>query len=122
MRLAGIFALALLALAPQAASAQGCEIVRLGADFTAGDLSGSAPAEGVLCYDLRFGQGQNISVELVSGENVTVSAPGYYDARNDRMYLGDLPGRLELRVFQLMRSATPQPFALRIRFEPPGNG
>jgi len=112
---------ALALLAPQIVRAETCNVVRFDAGFTAGDLKGTAPAKGTICYDLRFPQGQNLSIELV-GENVTVSAPGYYDARSDRMFLGDLPGRLELRLFQLMRSGTPQPFVLRIRFEPPGNG
>jgi hypothetical protein len=109
-------------LAPQLASAQDCLIVRLKSDFTAGDIKGGAPADDLLCYDLRFEQGQNLSIELINGTNVSVTVPGYYDDRPGRMYLGDLPGQLEVRVFQLMRSATPQPFVLRIRGEAPGNG
>lgn len=114
--------LALALLAPLAAQAETCRVIRFDAGFTTGDLKGTAPADGTVCYDLRFPQGQNLSIELVGGRNVAVSAPGHFDARSDRMFLGDLPGRLELRVFQLMRSVTPQPFALRVRFEAPGNG
>jgi hypothetical protein len=122
MRLAKAMSLACALLTPQAIHADTCQILRFGAGFTTGDLNGSAPQEGEICYDLRFPTGQNLSIELVGGQNVSVSAPGYFDARSDRIFLGDLPGQIELRVFQLMRAPSPQPFALRIRFEPPGNG
>lgn len=113
---------AFAALAPLLAQAQACQTVRLPPGFSTGDIQGMAPAEGILCYDLRMPRGQNMSIELVSGRNVSVSVLGYYDARNDRMFIGDLPGQLEVRVFQLMRAAAPEPFAVRLRFEPPGNG
>ncbi|GKY87779.1 hypothetical protein [Sinisalibacter aestuarii] len=117
------FALAaLLALAPAAASAQSCAIVELEAGFTAGDLSGIAPPEGVLCYELHIPRGQNMSIEVINGINVAVTVPDYYDARSARTFIGDLPERLELRVFQLLRSVRPEPFTVRLRFEPPGNG
>lgn len=122
MRHAKAVSLALALLAPQTIHADTCQILTFGAGFTTGDLNGTAPGEGAICYDLRFPQGQNLSIEIVGGQNVTVSAPGYFDARSDRIFLGDLPGRLELRVFQLERAAMPQPFALRVRFEAPGNG
>lgn len=122
MTISRLAVLAFLLVAPQLANAQDCPVVRLKADFTAGDIKGIAPAEGFLCYDLRFGQGQNLSIELINGTNVSVTVPDFYDDRTDRMYLGDLPGQLELRVFQLMRSVTPQPFTVRIRAEAPGNG
>ena len=99
-----------------------CPVVPLQAGFESGDLKGTAPADGVACFDLRFPEGQNLSIELVSGKNVSISVPGYYDDRTDRMFLGDLPGRLEVRVFQLMRAVAPEPFSVRIRFEAPGNG
>ncbi|MEZ5910895.1 MAG: hypothetical protein R3D84_00680 [Paracoccaceae bacterium] len=108
--------------APGIPKAGACPVVQLPADFTIGDLQGTAPAEGFVCYDVRFPMGQNLSIELVSGRNVSVTVPGYYDDRVDRMFLGDLPGQLEIRVFQLMRAATPQDFSVRIRFEAPGNG
>ena len=117
-----VAAAAVAAMVPVPSQAQSCQTVQLKADFVTGDLQGVAPADGVVCFDLRVPQGQNVSIELVSGRNVSVSAPGYFDARNDRMFLGDLPGQLEVRVFQLMRSASPEPFAVRIRFEAPGNG
>lgn len=122
MRLAILPFLAAMFLTPQAATAENCQIVQLDAGFKAGDLKGTAPADGIICYDLRFPKGQNLSIELASGRNVAITVPGHYDARNDRMFLGDLPGRLEVRVFQLMRAVNPQPFAVRIRFEAPGNG
>jgi hypothetical protein len=121
-RFAQLAVAALFAFSPLAATAQSCGVVQLDAGFSSGDLSGTAPADGVACFDLRFPRGQNLSIELVSGRNVTVSVPGHYDARSDRMFLGDLPGQLDVRVFQLDRAATPQPFVLRIRFEEPGNG
>lgn len=115
-------AAAFAAMVPVSSQAQSCQTVELKADFATGDLKGLAPADGVACFNLRVPRGQNMSIELVGGRNVSISAPGYYDARNDRMFLGDLPGQLEIRVFQLMRSASPEPFAVRIRFEAPGNG
>lgn len=112
-----------LAIAPPSASfAQTCEIVPLEASFKVGELRGIAPTNGITCFDLRIPKGQNMSIELANGQNVSISVPGYYDDRTDRMFIGDLPERLEVRVFQLMRSATPQPFTVRVRFEPPGNG
>lgn len=116
-------ALATLAIAlPNSSRAETCPVVPLQAGFEIGDLKGMAPADGIVCYDLRFPEGQNLSIELVSGQNVSISVPGYYDDRPDRMFLGNLPGRLEIRVFQLMRAASPQEFSVRIRFEAPGNG
>lgn len=116
-----ILAAAILALLPHFALAQECQVFEYPAGFEAGDLEGTAPADGVVCFDLRIPQGQNLSIELVSGQNVSVSVPGYYDDRPDRMFIGDLPGQVEVRVFQSMRAAAPQPFTLRIRFEQPGN-
>ena len=101
--------------------AQSCQHVPLPAGFTVGDIKGVAPADGVVCYELTMPKGQNISVEVASGRNIATSGPDW-DARADRLFIGDLPGRMELRVFQLMRSAQPEPFAVRIRFEAPGNG
>lgn len=114
--------LAVAIAAPGPSRGQSCPIVSLAADFKAGDLKGTAPADGVACYELRFPEGQNMSIELLDSQNVTASVPGHYDSRSDRMFLGNLPGHLEVRVFQLMRSAGEQPFTLRIRFEAPGNG
>jgi len=122
MRHAKAVCLVLALLSPQAINADTCKVLTFAPGFTTGDLNGTAPAEGTICYDLRFPVGQNLSIELLGGQNVTVSAPGYFDARSDRIFLGDLPGRLELRVFQLERTAKPLPFALRVRFEAPGNG
>ncbi|MBF9029023.1 hypothetical protein HKCCE3408_01330 [Rhodobacterales bacterium HKCCE3408] len=122
MRTKLIAALAALTLWPQVSLAQECQVIDLPAGFEAGALEGVAPVDGVVCFDLRFPRGQNLSIELASGQNVSVSVPGYYDDRPDRMFLGDLPGELEIRVFQLMRSPTSQPFTLNIRFEQPGNG
>ncbi len=116
-----VAALLVLAIAlPGASHAQGCDVVRLESDFASGDLRGTTPADGMACFDLRVPQGQNLSIELESGRNVSISVPGYYDARNDRMFLGDVPGPLEIRVFQLMRAAAPEQFAVRIRFEDAG--
>lgn len=122
MRLLLSIMVALAVASPGISQAQTCAVVPLQAGFQVGDLTGTAPADGIACFDLRFPQGQNLSIELVSGQNVSVSVPGYYDDRTDRMFLGNLPGRLEIRVFQLMRAVAPQQFAVRIRFEPPGNG
>lgn len=122
MRISVLFTAAILAATPAALVAQACQPVTFQSDFTAGDILGTAPAEGVLCYMLQLTPGQNVSLEVVTGDNVAITVPGYFDARSDRTYIGDLPARLEVRVFQLMRSVTPQPFTLRIRFEPPGNG
>lgn len=113
---------AFVAAAPAGqALAQGCQRVELPAGFTVGDIKGVAPADGVICYDLVVPQGQNLSVEVVSGRNIITSGPGW-EARSDRMFVGDLPGRMKLGVGQLMRAAEPEPFAVRVRFEAPGNG
>lgn len=118
-----LFIVAALATSPPGTShAETCPVVPLQADFQIGDLKDTAPADGIACFDLRFPEGQNLSIELVSGRNVSISVPGHYDDRTDRMFLGNLPGRLEIRVYQLMRAVEPEPFAVRIRFEAPGNG
>jgi hypothetical protein len=122
MRIVKFLVCVVLLTTPQLALAQACQVVRLSAGFSAGDVKGIAPADGIVCYDLQFPRGQNISIELASGKNVAITVPGHFDARTQRMFMGDLPGRLEVRVFQLMRAVTPQPFAVRIRFEAPGNG
>lgn len=123
MRRALLFFLSSIAIGAWAgpSTAQSCQRVELPAGFTVGDIKGVAPAEGIVCYDLIMPQGQNISVEVVSGRNIATSGPGW-DARADRLFIGDLPGQMELRVFQLMRAVQPEDFAVRIRFEPPGNG
>lgn len=122
MRLVPLILLGILCFAPHQGQAQGCLRLDLDSTFVIGDIPGDAPPEGFICYDLSFPRGQNMSIELASGRNVSISVPGYYDARNDRQFLGDLPGHLEIRVFQLLRSARPEPFLVRLRSEPPGNG
>ncbi|SES95214.1 hypothetical protein [Paracoccus homiensis] len=103
------------------AAAQGCQSVTLPANFTTGDIKGTAPADGMVCYDIKLPRGQNISIEVASGRNIIFTGPGW-DARSDRIFVGDLPGRLKISVGQLMRAAQPEPFAIRLRFEDAGNG
>jgi hypothetical protein len=116
---AAAYLCAALLLSLQPATAQTCTPVEMEGDTR---IEGIAPPDGVVCYDLRFPQGQNLSLEVLDGINVSLTVPGYYDARNDRQFIGNLPGKLEIRVFQLMRSVTEEPFTVLVRFEPPGNG
>lgn len=96
-----------------------CETITLDGDTT---IEGEAPADGALCYTFETLPSNNLSIEVVRGQNTTVSVPGYYDARSDRMFMAGLPKTLEVRVFQVMRAAAPEPFSVLIRLEPPGNG
>ncbi len=96
-----------------------CETITLDGDTT---IEGEAPADGALCYTFETLPSNNLSIEVVRGQNTAVSVPGYYDARSDRMFMAGLPKTLEVRVFQVMRAAAPEPFSVLIRLEPPGNG
>lgn len=121
-RRVAVFLSAFWALVPIGAFANECLTLTLDSSFVIGDIPGDAPAEGYICYDVFVPQGQNMSIEVASGRNVAVTVPGYYDARSDRMFIGNLPGHLEIRAFQVLRAVQPQPFLVRLRFEAPGNG
>ncbi|MEC7762848.1 MAG: hypothetical protein VX874_13165 [Pseudomonadota bacterium] len=96
-----------------------CESITLDGDTY---IDGEAPADGVLCYTFDTLPSNNLSIQVTRGENTAVTVPGYYDARSDRMFMAGLPETLEVRVFQVMRAAEPEPFTVVIRLEPPGNG
>ncbi|GGL67184.1 hypothetical protein [Wenxinia marina] len=115
--------LSLLALFATPAAAQECRTLQFPEGFTSGQVTGEASSEVTACFLLVVPPGQNISID-VEGPGMVHAMPGQWDAMDQRMFLGDYPGRpnpLQVNVAPLMR-APMTPFTLTVRFEPPGNG
>lgn len=115
---------AVLSLVSGLASAQSCAPVAFPAGYTTGAITGTAPADGVVCYRLDMApHDANLRIE-VEGTNVIFSYDDGFNAGDARQSVEMVPEgpAVEVRVGQLMRSATPQDFRLVVTFLPPGNG
>lgn len=108
-RLIAVLVLALLFAGT--AYAEKCETIRFKRGTSSGTVTGMAPPDGVLCYRISTGAGQTASVEI-KGANCIFSMEGA-DAR-DRYSFVTEKKTYEIRVGQLMRSITPEPFTLSV--------
>jgi len=109
-----IFPLLLVALFwTQPAAAQSCTEIRFARGASSADITGAAPADGVLCYSFATGAGQQARVRVLEGRNTAFSIEGLADARDDLDFRTEAK-TYRMRVFQLMRSARDEPFRIRV--------
>ena len=112
----------LLALASLAASclvivagpaqAQSCQPIQFERGTYSGTVSGTAPPEDVVCYEVSTGAAQRAEVS-VKGRNVIFSIVGVVDAQ-DRYSFTTEKKTYRILVGQLMRSITDEPFSLTV--------
>ena len=94
------------------ATAQDCAPIRFAPGAVSGQIRGVAPPDDVLCYSVGTGAGQTMTV-AVTGRNMFVSVPGVADAQ-DAIRFTTAAGTYQVRVGQLMRSVTDEPFVLDV--------
>lgn len=104
-------ALVLAFLFTGAAQAEQCETIRFKRGESSGTVTGMAPPDDVVCYRMSTGAGQKASV-VIKGNNCIFTMEGA-DARDHYSFITEKK-TYEIRVGQLMRSVTPQPFTLSV--------
>jgi len=100
------------AVAPPADAQGKCQPIRFEPGASSGEVRGTVPAEGGVCYTLATGDGQTARVS-VSGSNVIVGILDVADAR-DRIEFRTRRRTYTLRVGQLMRAVGPERFVLSV--------
>ena len=76
-------------------------------------ITGIAPWDDVLCFDLDVREGQQVTMRVVEGDNTIFSVYGVQDAM-DELTFSAPSFKVQFLVSQLMRTAGPQPFRLEI--------
>lgn len=77
------------------------------------EVTGTAPPNDVLCYALRTNAGQTASIAVTQGNNIIFSIADLIDAQ-DRYSFRTEAKTYRILVGQLMRSATNEPFRIRV--------
>ncbi len=90
-----------------------CTPIRFAAGGDSVVITGMAPAEDVICYSLTTLAGQTATLELFESTNVVFGIDGLVDAR-DRYTFTTEHMTYRIRVSQLMRALSDQPFRLRV--------
>jgi peptidoglycan hydrolase-like protein with peptidoglycan-binding domain len=91
----------------------GCTAIRFARGTSAAEITGVAPAEGILCYTLATLSGQTASIEVIEGNNVIFLVPGLFDAADSYQFTTEQK-TYEVRVGQLMRAVAGVPFRIRV--------
>ncbi len=105
-------ALALMVLFTTTAHAEKCETIHFKRGESAGTVHGMALPDNVVCYEMSTGDSQMASL-AITGNNCIFSIDGVVDAQ-DRYSFTTEKKTYKIRVGQLMRSITPEPFTLTI--------
>ena len=101
-----------LLIAAGPAQAQSCQPIQFERGTYSGTVSGTAPPEDVVCYEVSTGAAQRAEVS-VKGRNVIFSIIGVVDAQ-DRYSFTTEKKTYRILVGQLMRSITDEPFSLTV--------
>ena len=117
----------LLCLSPLVAGAQGCPgatAIRFAPGASSEEVAGLVPPDGMLCYDIGVGEGQQARIRILEGDNVVFGVEGLIDAQDDYAFVAER-GTYRIRVMPLLRTATPKPFRMGVeiadgRVEAPG--
>ena len=91
----------------------GCTPIKFATGTSAAEISGTAPANGVLCFSLATLNGQDASIEVLQGPNVIFSILWLVDARNRYKFTTEQK-TYEILVGQLMRAIEGVPFRIRV--------
>ncbi|WP_210334985.1 peptidoglycan-binding domain-containing protein [Mesorhizobium mediterraneum] len=94
--------------------APGCEFLELEIIGEPTEMSGLAPADGIVCYAIKPNAGSEISIEVAEGRNVVFSVSGLVDAVDRYAFRASGYG-YQINVVQLMRSASSEPYRIVIR-------
>lgn len=105
-----VFALAVLVTGT--AYAEHCETIRFKRGTSSGAVTGMAPPDDMVCYQMSTGAGQQASISI-KGTNCIFSIEGLVDAR-DRYSFTTEKKTYRIRVGQLMRAISPEPFSLSV--------
>jgi hypothetical protein len=107
------FALCACLISFSAQAAGDCTEIRFAPGATSSEIQGEAPAEGVLCYLMRTGAGQNARIEVLEGSNTIVTVEDVADARANLSFTTEAR-QYRVYVGQLMRAIEPQPFRVLV--------
>jgi len=91
----------------------GCTPIRFARGTSAAEITGIAPADGLLCYTLETLNGQTASIEVIEGANVIFLVPGLFDAANRYEFTTEQK-TYEIMVGQMMRAVVGVPFRIRL--------
>jgi hypothetical protein len=94
------------------AQAQSCPPIQFERGTYSGTVSGTAPPDDVVCYEISTGAAQRAEVS-VKGRNVVFSIVGVVDAQDRYSFTTDKK-TYRILVGQLMRSVTDEPFSLTV--------
>lgn len=108
---AAIIATALVASAA-AAAAPPCESIHLAPETGTGAVQGTAPPDGAVCYEISGAAGKTVTVDI-TGNNVMFSVGGLADGQTQYSFRAENRS-YEIRIGQLMRSVSKEPFVLSI--------
>jgi hypothetical protein len=104
--------LALAFLFAGTAQAGQCETIRFKRGASSGTVSGMAPPDDVVCYQMSTGAGQRANVSI-KGTNCMFSIEGVVEAQ-DRYSFTTEKKTYKINVGQLMRAIDPEPFTLSV--------
>jgi formylglycine-generating enzyme required for sulfatase activity len=112
-----VLALALVAsvafVSPSAAHAN-CKAITFPAGKDTVALTGSAPVDDVVCYQLDAQIGQKFSLKVQRGDNTIFSVVGVQDAQDDFAFTAQQTS-YEIDVGQLMRARGPEKFRVSVK-------
>lgn len=101
--------------AAYAQHAPGCPVteVRFPKGSSGTIISGMAPWDDILCFDLGVRAGQQVTMRILEGSNTIFTVYGVADARNDFSFVAP-SNQVQFLVSQLLRAPGPEPFRLQI--------
>lgn len=111
-----IWELAALLAVLGAWEAGACEEIRFAPGTSSAEIRGLAPADEVICYQMRTGAGQRAFLEVREGRNTVFSVEGLADAQ-DRYRFTTRGGVQRIFVSQLFRAVAAEPFRLFVQVE-----
>lgn len=99
---------------PMTVQAQTCEEIKFPPGAYGTEITGIAPADGVVCYTLGTGANQTATIQMLEGRNTIFSIIDVVDAQAD--YTFQTRARdYRILVGQLMRAALGEPFRLSVQ-------
>lgn len=101
-------------LLPLSAQAQNCEAIRFPPGAHGTEITGIAPADGVLCYTLGTGANQSATIRVLEGRNTVFSILDVVDAQTEYRFQTQAR-EYRILVTQLMRAALGEPFRLSVQ-------
>jgi hypothetical protein len=108
-----LFASLLLAPAKGAHAQRGCVEAAIEPGQSETFIFGISPPDDFVCYRLATTRGQRLSIKVVNGRNIMFGVEGIQDGVDELTFTAQRTV-YEVRVVQLMRSITREPFRIRV--------